>query len=69
MPNEADTCRQFVVPKLQAAGWDNESHSIAERGIDFPTVAAQAGKPEADPFDLPCHFAFNAPVDTRRLWS
>ncbi len=31
MPTEADTCRKFVVPKLQAAGWDNESYSIAER--------------------------------------
>jgi type I restriction enzyme R subunit len=39
---------------------------LAERGIDFQTVAAQAGKPEADPFDLLCHLAFNAPVLTRR---
>ncbi len=39
---------------------------LAERGIDFPTVAAQAGKPDADPFDLLCHLAFNAPVLTRR---
>jgi type I restriction enzyme R subunit len=31
MTNEADTCRKFVVPKLQAAGWDNEPHSIAEQ--------------------------------------
>lgn len=29
--NEADTCRKFVVPKLQAMGWDNEPHSIAEQ--------------------------------------
>jgi len=29
--NEADTCRKFVVPKLQAAGWDNDPHSIAEQ--------------------------------------
>jgi len=29
--NEADTCRRFVVPKLQVAGWDNEPHSIAEQ--------------------------------------
>jgi type I restriction enzyme, R subunit len=28
---EADTCRQYVVPKLQAAGWDCEPHSIAEQ--------------------------------------
>jgi len=31
MPTEADTCRKFVVPKLQDAGWDNEPHSIAEQ--------------------------------------
>lgn len=28
---EADTCRKFVVPLLQAAGWDNDPHSIAEQ--------------------------------------
>ncbi len=39
---------------------------LSERGIDFPTLAYQAGKPEADPFDLLCHLAFNAPVLTRR---
>src|SRR5665213_1703408 len=31
MPTEADTCRKFVVPKLQEAGWDNDPHSIAEQ--------------------------------------
>lgn len=31
MLTEADTCRKFVVPKLQTAGWDNEPHSIAEQ--------------------------------------
>jgi type I restriction enzyme R subunit len=39
---------------------------LAERGIDFQTVAAQAGRPEADPFDVMCHLAFNAPMLTRR---
>jgi type I restriction enzyme R subunit len=29
--NEADTCRKFIVPRLQASGWDNEPHSIAEQ--------------------------------------
>jgi type I restriction enzyme R subunit len=28
---EADTCRKLVVPKLLAAGWDNDPHSIAEQ--------------------------------------
>ena len=31
MPSEADTCRKFVVPLLQSAGWDSEPHSIAEQ--------------------------------------
>ena len=31
MPTEADTCRKYVVPMLQSAGWDNEPHSIAEQ--------------------------------------
>ncbi len=29
--NEADTCRTYVVPKLQAAGWDSAPFSIAEQ--------------------------------------
>ncbi|MGE9270987.1 MAG: EcoAI/FtnUII family type I restriction enzme subunit R [Verrucomicrobiales bacterium] len=29
--NEADTCRKYVVPKLQAAGWENSPFSIAEQ--------------------------------------
>jgi type I restriction enzyme R subunit len=41
-------------------------HQLAKRGIDFETLAAQAKQPEADPFDLLCHLAFNAPVLTRR---
>ncbi len=31
MPGEADTCRKYVVPKLLAAGWDSDPHSIAEQ--------------------------------------
>jgi hypothetical protein len=26
--NEADTRRKYVVPKLQAAGWENEPRSL-----------------------------------------
>jgi type I restriction enzyme R subunit len=29
--NEADTCRKEVVPRLEASGWDEEPHSIAEQ--------------------------------------
>ena len=31
MPSEADTCRKYVVPRLQTAGWENDPHSIAEQ--------------------------------------
>ena len=30
-PNEADTCRRFVVPMLQSVGWDDEPHQINEQ--------------------------------------
>jgi type I restriction enzyme R subunit len=39
---------------------------LEERGIDFNELAASAGKPDADPFDLLCHLAYNAPLLTRR---
>ncbi|MBU0493653.1 MAG: DEAD/DEAH box helicase family protein, partial [Chloroflexi bacterium] len=31
MATEADTCRKHITPALQAAGWDNAPHSIAEQ--------------------------------------
>jgi type I restriction enzyme R subunit len=39
---------------------------LEERGIDFDELAATANQPDADPLDLLCHLAFNAPVRTRR---
>ncbi|OQB90645.1 MAG: hypothetical protein BWX86_02197 [Verrucomicrobia bacterium ADurb.Bin122] len=56
---------------LRARWIDNDERAeiirqLAERGIDFPSVAIQAGKPDTDPFDLLCHLAFNAPLLTRR---
>ena len=39
---------------------------LAERGVDFQALAESANQPEADPFDLLCHLAFNAPLKTRR---
>jgi len=30
MPNEADTCRRYVLPKLQAGGWEDEPHHTNE---------------------------------------
>ena len=40
--------------------------ALEERGIDFASLAREAGQPEADSFDLLCHLAFNAPLQTRR---
>ncbi|MHB1174826.1 MAG: EcoAI/FtnUII family type I restriction enzme subunit R [Sulfuriferula sp.] len=39
---------------------------LAERGIDFGELAEQTHQPDADPVDLLCHLAFNAPLLTRR---
>lgn len=40
--------------------------ALEERGISFEELAEQARQPEADPFDLLCHIAFNAPLRSRR---
>lgn len=37
---------------------------LEERGIDFEDLKAVTNQPDADPFDLLCHIAFNAPVMT-----
>jgi type I restriction enzyme R subunit len=39
---------------------------LAERGIDFDELAQATRQLQADPFDLLCHIAFNAPLRTRR---
>jgi type I restriction enzyme, R subunit len=39
---------------------------LGERGIDFDELASVANQPDADPIDLLCHIAFNAPLRTRR---
>ena len=39
---------------------------LERRGIEIETLAESVGKPEADPFDLLCHLAYNAPLRTRR---
>ena len=40
--------------------------ALKQRGIDFTELAETAKQPEADPFDLLCHLAYNAPLRTRR---
>lgn len=40
--------------------------ALAERGIDLTKLGEVAGTPDADPLDLLCHLAFNAPLRSRR---
>ena len=39
---------------------------LDERGIDFAQLAEALRRPDADPFDLLCYVAYNAPLRTRR---
>jgi type I restriction enzyme R subunit len=40
--------------------------ALEDRGISFGELVKAANQPDADPFDLLCHVAFNAPLRTRR---
>jgi len=52
--------------------WDNAEQrmaiieALAEHGITLGQLVENAGQPDADPFDLLCYVAFNAPLRTRR---
>jgi len=55
---------------LQSAWADPDTRAevlreLTERGISFEELAAGADQPDADPFDLLCHLAWNAPLRTR----
>jgi type I restriction enzyme R subunit len=39
---------------------------LSERGISFDELLASSDLPDADPFDLLCHLAWNTPLLTRR---
>ena len=56
---------------LQSAWADPDARAevlreLTERGISFDELAASSDQPDADPFDLLCHLAWNAPLLTRR---
>jgi len=58
-------------PELRARWADPEQRAgiierLAERGVSFEELAETTQQPDADPFDLLCHLAFNAPLRTRR---
>jgi type I restriction enzyme R subunit len=40
--------------------------ALEQRGITLEQLAENAHQPDADPFDLLCYIAFNAPIRTRR---
>jgi type I restriction enzyme R subunit len=61
-PSAADLRRQWADPVLRA----EIIAKLEERGIDFDQLRSSSNRPEADPFDLLCHLAFNAPLRTRR---
>jgi type I restriction enzyme R subunit len=61
-PNAAELRSKWADP-------DHRAEIIAkleERGIEFDELAKAANQPDADPFDLLCHLAYNAPLRTRR---
>jgi type I restriction enzyme R subunit len=61
-PSAADLRKHWADP-----GQRSEIIALfAERGISFDELALATNQPDADPFDLLCHVAFNAPLRTRR---
>ena len=57
--------------KLQQAWADPDGRNeiieqLEERGVQFDYLASVMNRPDADPFDLLCHVAYNAPLRTRR---
>jgi len=61
-PSAADLRKQWADPALRA----EIITKLEERGIDFDHLRSTSNQPEADPFDLLCHLAFNGPLRTRR---
>ncbi|MEC4679512.1 MAG: type I restriction-modification enzyme R subunit C-terminal domain-containing protein, partial [Nitrospirota bacterium] len=61
-PSAANLKTQWADPEKRS----EIIEQLADRGIDFDELAAATQQLEADPFDLLCHIAFNAPLRTRR---
>ena len=61
-PNSAEMRRMWADPAQR----EQIIKTLTERNIDFERLAAVTNQPDADPFDLLCHVAFNAPIRTRR---
>ena len=61
-PNASELRKDWLDPERRAEIVER----LLEKGIDLETLAEAVNKPEADPFDLLCHLAYNAPLRTRR---
>jgi len=61
-PSAVELRRRWADPALRT----DTIRLLEERGISFEELAAATNRPEADPFDLLCHVAYNAPLRTRR---
>jgi type I restriction enzyme R subunit len=61
-PNASELRKDWLDPSRRA----EIIEQLEEKGIDTDTFGESVGKPEADPFDLLCHLAYNAPLRTRR---
>ena len=61
-PSASDLRRDWLSPERR----EEIVERLLELGVDIETLGESLDKPEADPFDLLCHLAFNAPLRTRR---
>jgi len=61
-PSAANLRKQWADPVLRS----EIIAKLEERGIDFDQLRSSSNQPEADPFDLLCHLAFNGPLRSRR---
>lgn len=62
----------YPSPEEFRTTWANQDtrievlRELAHRGIDFDELAVASNQTDADPFDLLCHLAWNAPLLSRR---
>lgn len=66
MATEADTCRTLITPRLQAAGWESDPHSIAEqRTFTDGRIIVQGSKARCRPAkraDYLLHYTRDFPI-------
>lgn len=61
-PNASELRKEWLDPVRRS----EIINKLEEKGIETSSLGAAIGKPDADPFDLLCHLAYNAPLRTRR---